>query len=364
MSEGWGIYLQVPFCPTLCPYCDFPVVLRTPGMVEAYLKRLAEEARALYAAFPIHPQSLYLGGGTPSFLKERELEALFSALPWPLAGAEVSLEANPGTLNRARLALLRDLGVNRISLGIQSFQEAVLRRLGRAHRRRGAFRAVELVQDSGLRWSLDLILGLPEQDPWADLREALAVGAPHLSVYSLQIEPGTPFALEEYQPDEIPFEAVEKLLAEGGLERYEVSNFARPGEACRHNLLYWRGGFWLGLGPKAVAQLPGHPRRRETRPPLPRWLQGEPPEVEELDEEEFLKERIMLGLRLKEGLELGALVELPELLKAIEELQEDGLLFLRGTRLQPTSRGLNFLHPVILKLWQALERAGQGPSGG
>ncbi len=283
-----SLYVHVPFCPTLCPYCDFHVVRRAPGWVEAYLKRLREEAQGLYLSHPEPLATLYLGGGTPSFLRDRELLALFQALPWRLErGAEVTLEANPGTLNRERLALLKDLGVNRLSLGVQSFQEGVLKFLGRAHGRKGALKAVELALEGGFRVSLDLILGLPMQEVEQDLAEAAALGVGHVSAYTLQVERGTPFALmglkEDPEREAWAMERAEEVLGEAGLLRYEVSNFARPGEEARHNQVYWQNGFWLALGPGATGQYPGGGSAyafRRTHPPLPRWLSGEPPSEE------------------------------------------------------------------------------------
>lgn len=222
------LYLHVPFCPTICPYCDFHVVRRYGDVVEAYLKRLAQEARGLFEQHPGPLTTLYLGGGTPSFLRSHELEALFRALPWNIEAAEVTLEANPGTLNPERLGLLRELGVNRISLGVQSFQDSVLKTLGRAHGRTGALRAVEMSLEAGFHTSIDLILGLPGQDVEADLAQATALGVEHVSAYTLQVEPGTPFALRGLAPDpDSEAQALalaQEVLGTAGLARYEVSN--------------------------------------------------------------------------------------------------------------------------------------------
>ncbi|MCS7195084.1 MAG: radical SAM family heme chaperone HemW [Meiothermus sp.] len=367
------LYVHVPFCPTLCPYCDFHVLRRHPGSVEAYLKRLKEEAWALYERYPAPLKTLYLGGGTPSFLREPELEALFEALPWPLAeGAEVTLEANPGTLSPPRLRLLRELGVNRLSLGVQSFQEGVLRILGRAHGRRGAFRAVEMALEAGFRTSIDLILGLPEQDVEADLQEAAALGVGHVSAYTLQVEPGTLLALSGYSPDPeaeaLALERAVMMLGEAGFRRYEVSNFARPGEESRHNQAYWESAFWGGLGPSAVGhyQAQGQAYALRTRqPPLPRWLVGEPPDLEEIDPLEHAKESLMLGLRLAQGVDVGriegrtGLSLWPLLAPVVQALLAEGRLEVEGKRIRATN--LNTLHPLILELWEALQK-GTGPS--
>ncbi|BDG16704.1 coproporphyrinogen III oxidase [Thermus brockianus] len=370
---GLALYVHVPFCPTLCPYCDFHVVRRGPGWVEAYLRRLKEEAEALYARYPHPLKTLYLGGGTPSYLRDRELLALFQALPWPLAErAEVTLEANPGTLNPARLRLLKDLGVNRLSLGVQSFQDPVLRFLGRAHGRKGALRAVEMALEAGFRTSIDLILGLPMQDPEKDLKEAASLGLGHVSAYTLQVEKGTPFALlglpEDPEREAWAMERAEALLGEAGLERYEVSNFARPGEEAQHNLVYWRNGFWLALGPAATGQYPGEGLAyalRRTNPPLPRWLAREAPREEAISPLEHAKESLMLGLRLREGVDVAqvearvGLSLFPLLEPRAKELAEAGLLQVEGKRLRPTPKAFPLLHRVVLSLWEALE-GGEG----
>ncbi|MDM7323520.1 MAG: radical SAM family heme chaperone HemW [Thermus sp.] len=365
-----SLYLHVPFCPTLCPYCDFHVVRRGPGWVEAYLKRLKEEAERLYETYPHPLKTLYLGGGTPSFLKDRELVALFHSLPWQLGdGVEVTLEANPGTLNRQRLGLLKDLGVNRLSLGVQSFQDRVLKFLGRAHGRKGALRAVEMALEEGFRVSLDLILGLPMQEVEKDLKEATRLGVGHVSAYTLQVEKGTPFALlglrEDPEREAWAMERAEAILGEAGLWRYEVSNFARKGEEAQHNLVYWRAGFWLALGPSATGQYPGQGpgtyALRRTHPPLPRWLSGEPPKEEAISPLEHAKESLMLGLRLKEGVDVEALERRtglslwPRLEAAIQELVQEGHLEVEGSRLIPTRQGLFLLHRTVLRLWEALE---------
>ncbi len=367
-----GLYVHVPFCPTLCPYCDFHVVRRQGGVVEAYLRRLAEEAQALYERFPGPLKTLYFGGGTPSFLRTHELERLFALLPWRLQpDAEVSMEANPGTLNPERLALLKHLGVNRLSIGVQSFQESVLKTLGRAHGRKGALRAVEMSLEARLRTSIDLILGLPGQDFEADLHEAVALGVGHVSAYTLQIEPGTPFALQgirlEEELEAAALEQAEETLGAAGLLRYEVSNFARPGEESRHNRLYWQAGFWGALGPSAVGHYPGDEGTyslRLTHPPLPRWLAGEAPTREAISPLEHAKEALMLGLRLREGVDLGALearTGLPLwewLAPAVRSLEAEGALQVEGQRLRATQR--NTLHPLILRLWEGLELTGSG----
>jgi len=362
-----SLYVHVPFCPTICPYCDFHVVRRTPGAVEAYLDRLAAEARAL--AGRVGPlTTLYYGGGTPSYLRLHELRRLLD-LGLPLApGAEVTLEANPGTLNAERLALLKERGVNRLSIGVQSFQDPVLKALGRAHRAKGAYRAVELALAHGFRVSIDLILGLPGQDVARDLAEAARLGVGHVSAYTLLVEPGTPFFLmglkEDPDREAEALETARWVLGEAGFFRYEVSNFARPGEEARHNQVYWRMGFWAAIGPGASAHLPasapGHYAERKTNPPLFRWLAGEPPRVEPISPKEHVKEALMMGLRTREGVDVTALeartglLLWPRLAPAASRLEERGLLTVKGRRLLPTEAGLDLAHSVVSSLWEAL----------
>ncbi|WP_337870265.1 radical SAM family heme chaperone HemW [Meiothermus sp.] len=374
-----GLYIHVPFCPTLCPYCDFHVVRRHGGVVEAYLAHLAEEAQLLFAHWAQTPHTLYFGGGTPSFLRNHELEQLFAAIPWDISKAEVTMEANPGTLNTERLQLLRDLGVNRLSIGVQSFQDSVLKTLGRAHGRKGALRAVEMSLEAGFRTSVDLILGLPEQDLEADLLEAAALGVGHVSAYTLQVEPGTSFWASGIQPDPdleaTAFERAEHILGAAGFFRYEVSNFARPGQESRHNLLYWKLAFWGALGPSAAGLLnpalsgylpTGSPldqgkvyALRTQNPPLPRWLQGEKPAIEAIDPLEHAKEALMLGLRLHEGVDVGTLeqrtgLDLWDPLEpVVEKMVSEDVLKLRGRRIRAVN--LSTIHPLILRLWDALD---------
>ncbi|MDX2006227.1 MAG: radical SAM family heme chaperone HemW [Meiothermus sp.] len=367
-----GVYVHVPFCPTICPYCDFHVVRRHGGVVGAYLERLTQEAQQLFEQYPDALQTLYFGGGTPSFLRNSELEALRAALPWDVSEAEVTMEANPGTLNLGRAQLLKDLGINRLSLGVQSFDDRVLKTLGRAHARRGALQAVELALGQGFRTSVDLILGLPGQDFAQDLRQAAELGVGHVSAYTLQVEPGTPFEVGQVRVDEdleaAAFEQAEQILGGAGFRRYEVSNFALPGQESRHNLLYWRSSFWGALGPSAVGFYPNPSFTRDgvfafrrKNPPLPRWLAGEAPSLEVVSALEFAKEALMLGLRTLQPLDLAELEGKTGLAVArplepmLGRLEGEGLLEYDRPRLRVTPRGRAILHTLVLRLWEALE---------
>ena len=364
------LYVHVPFCPVICPYCDFHVLRRTKNSVNRYLDYLKKEATLLYNKQPYFLNTLYIGGGTPSFLRDKELETLFSSLPWRYAHKpEITLEINPGTVTRGRLEFFRSLGVNRLSIGVQSFNDNLLRFLGRSHNAATAKRTVEEAMSLGFSVSIDLILALPEQDARAELKTATALGVDHVSAYTLQIEPGTPFALRRLatsQDNEASaFALALEILGDAGLLRYEVSNYARPGSESRHNLAYWRMDSWGGLGPSAAAHFFSSGEkiisRRTTNPPLPRWLAGEPPETVELGPLDYVKESLMMGLRTRAGVDLITLekrsgLELRRTLaRAISSLGEAGLIKLTGSLLTPSNAGLDRLHEVVLRLWEPLE---------
>ncbi|MBI4010792.1 MAG: radical SAM family heme chaperone HemW [Candidatus Rokubacteria bacterium] len=318
----YGLYVHCLFCLRRCPYCDFNVAIYREDRAGAFLAALAAELDR-YAALPwagrVPAVSLFFGGGTPSLLPPAAIAELLAAARLRLGlvdDAEVTLEANPEGLGEARLAAFRAAGVTRLSLGVQSLDDALLRRLGREHsaaQARGAYAAARRAGFDDV--SVDLLYGCPGQDlgAWlATLDEVLAWAPEHLSAYALTLEPGT--ALGRRPPPDLPDEAVtiaqfERLCdraAAAGLERYEISNFARPGHRSRHNLLYWRREEYLGLGPGGHAAL-GAARfgneRSQTRYRAAlgagRWPIAW---SEHLSEAQVRGERIVLGLRLAEGI--------------------------------------------------------------
>jgi len=368
-----ALYLHVPFCPQVCPYCDFHKMRRAEGLVAVYVARVAAEAAELAARWPGALATVYVGGGTPSHLRDDELDALLDAIAvgWDgLGREETTLEADPLTFDRARLARWRERGVTRVSLGLQSTQDAVLAFLGRTHRGRDALAALDDALGSGLEVSADVITAVPGQDTERDLRAVAAAGTPHVSVYGLTIEPHTPFARRGVTVDEEraadDFDLAEAVLAEHGLERYEVSNHARPGHRSRHNPVYWRGEACLALGPAAAGLLPpesGDPAGscdpvgtvavRTQNPPIKAWLRGDPPERTPLDGRAFALEKLMTGLRTVDGVDLDALrattgidaaVAFP---RALESGVRHGLLTLEGSRLQATRAGTRVLNAVL-----------------
>ena len=308
-------YLHVPFCPHVCPYCDFHKMRRNEELVARYLDRLEEEIVEAGRRHPGSLDTLYLGGGTPSHLSDAELERVFTALDRAFglpATVETTIEADPRTFGPERLRTFRAFGIDRLSVGLQSTQDAVLSFLGRAHDAREALDAVRFGLDAGFRVSADLITAVPGQDAEADLRTAAATGVDHLSVYGLTIEPFTPFALRRVRVDEDraadDFDRATRVLAELGFARYEVSNHAVPGSESRHNQAYWHGAYFLAFGPSAAAFLPADDGigERVTNLPIKAWLRGDPPLRERPGAEGHVLERLMTGLRTVRGVDLDA----------------------------------------------------------
>ncbi len=373
------LYLHVPFCPSICPYCDFHKMLRHEGLVARYLERIEKEAEALAASYGGSPlDTVYLGGGTPSHLTDAELGRLFALLRrhWGGAGSvETTLEADPLTFDARRLQRWRDLGIDRLSIGLQSTDDAVLSFLGRLHDGRQGLEAVAAALDAGFRVNVDVIAAVPGQDLRTDLLRVVATGTEHVSVYSLTIEPHTPFALRgvRVDPDEDAdaFELTGELLATAGLARYEVSNFAVPGEESRHNLAYWRGAHYLALGPSASAYLPegGRFGTRTKSQPIKTWLLGAEPERDVLDTDGYVLERLLTGLRTAAGVDLAELeraagVGLAELAPGwLAAMTEGGMLTAAaedpaaGTTLRATPAGLARLDGVMRAFVRSQRRA-------
>ncbi len=331
-DSSLGVYLHVPFCERICPYCDFAVVRASRGdaagpaaYVDAVLREL-EARRGSYRDRRL--ESLYLGGGTPALLPVDAVARLVAAVRDTFAGdpVEVTLEANPSTLERERLAGFRRAGVNRLSLGIQSFDDAVLHRLGRAHRAEAGRETLRAARAAGFdNLSLDLIFAAPGQrlaDVERDLAEATAFEPEHVSAYQLTVEEGTPFALAAARgqlaladEDESArmFERVAERLEEAGLYRYEISSHARPGREARHNRRYWERRPVLGLGMGAwstEAQSPAAPHgaRRANVRDLGRYLAsaggpgGCEARLEPIEAATARGEAMFLALRTRQGL--------------------------------------------------------------
>lgn len=302
---GPGLYLHVPFCARKCPYCAFFSRLPEPALVAAWRAGIEKELAGLPAGFV--PASIFIGGGTPTALAEDDLAWLLDLIRARVDLARVTewtCEANPGTLTPGKAGALRAAGVNRLSLGAQSFAAATLQKLGRIHSAAETREAVARARETGFEnLGLDLIYGVPGvpmESFRADVEAVMALEPEHVSCYCLEIEDGTPFAQEARagrmatSPEEqrAQFDWARKRLAEGGWAHYEISNFAQPGCECRQNLLYWTGGEYLGIGPAAHSHWAG--ARWGHTPELPEWKR----EFEEkLAPAAKARETLVMGLR-------------------------------------------------------------------
>jgi oxygen-independent coproporphyrinogen-3 oxidase len=371
VARPFGIYVHYPWCVHRCPYCDF-AVSTAPALQGRYTDALLAELALRASAFEgLAPASVYAGGGTPSLWDPPEVARLLAALGarFPLPpGAEVTIEANPESVDRARLEAWRAAGVNRVSLGVQSFDPAVLAKLGRRHGPEAAERAVREALAIFPDVSVDLIYGARRSSvatARADARRLASLGVPHVSAYALTLDAEV---LAEEVPlarlrreGRLPLPADEDVVAQArairgelrraGLRRYEVSNFARPGHESVHNRLYWCGEAYLGLGVGAYGVAPAtatatatrYGNAREPGAYLAAIDAGRLPTAEEdrLGAREVAEERVMLGLRLREGIPLDGLAgaEVASLVRA-------RLAVRRGGRLVLTSRGLD-VHSAI-----------------
>lgn len=374
-----SLYLHVPFCDVKCGYCDFNSYAGLESLVPAYTEALLEEIRRWsphVRGYAVH--TVFFGGGTPSLLPLHELERILAALRDAFAlipDPEVSLEANPGTVDEPYLRGLRALGVNRLSLGVQSFHDDELAALDRIHTAAEAEAAFRAARAAGFdNVNLDLIFGLPGQtlERWAaNVRRALALRPEHLSLYALTVEEGTPLAAQvrrgavpapdpDLQAD--MYELADGLLTEHGYVQYEISNWSLPGRRCRHNLTYWENRPYLGLGPGAHSCFGGR-RFAVVRSPrayiraLAAGGNGMPQvEWEEpLDPATEMAETMLLGLRLADGVSLTAFRDrfgvalLDVYADAVRELTDLGVLALAGGRLRLTASGRLLANEAFLR---------------
>ncbi|HEX6112724.1 MAG TPA: radical SAM family heme chaperone HemW [Geminicoccaceae bacterium] len=377
-DAGFGIYVHWPFCRAKCPYCDFNSHVGDEVDHARWARALlAEIDRHAAEIGPRTLRSIFFGGGTPSLMAPETVAAVIeraTARFAPAPDLEITLEANPTSSEADNFRALRAAGVNRVSLGVQALDDAALRFLGREHDAAEALAAVDLAAHLFERFSFDLMYGRPGQTPagWAaELARALRHADGHLSVYQLTIEPGTRFALLErtgalvMPPDDVQadlFELTQECLASAGLPAYEISNHARPGEACRHNLLYWRSAEWLGIGPGAHGRLNRERERFATAAwRLPKaWLErvertgsGERSRVA-LIRPEQVEELVVMGLRLVEGVDLARLeatagCPVDDCLDpaALDRLVADGLLTSHAGRLAATAAGRQCLDALL-----------------
>jgi len=367
-----ALYVHVPWCVRKCPYCDFNShELRAALPEEEYVAALvADLEHALPSVRGRKVHAVFFGGGTPSLLSAGAIERLLAAFRARLEiepDAEVTLEANPGTVEAAKFRGFAAAGVNRLSIGVQSFDPRSLRALGRIHDEGEAGRAIELAREHFANFNLDLMYALPGQtveDARADVAAAVAAGAPHLSFYHLTIEPNTLFhrrrpALPDEDVQADIHELVQGALAAAGYRNYETSAYARPGRECRHNLNYWRFGDYLGIGAGAHAKLSlgdrivRQARHKHPREYLARVAAGTPVwEERVLVRRDLVFEFALNALRLAEGFELALFTERTGLAPAAIErplarAEARGLVVRDRARVRPTERGRRFLNDLV-----------------
>ena len=378
-TAAFGVYVHWPFCLSKCPYCDFNSHVRHAAIDEdRFARAFAREIETTAARVPGRQvSSIFLGGGTPSLMRPETVGAVLDAIAkhWRLDdGVEVTLEANPTSVEAARFAGYRAAGVNRVSLGVQALDDASLKQLGRLHSVREALDAVAIARKAFERYSFDLIYARPDQtaDMWAaELQLAIKEAAEHLSLYQLTIEEGTPFfglyaAGKLKTPNEATaralYDVTQEVCAHHGLPAYEISNHARKGAECRHNLVYWRGEEYAGIGPGAHGRLDingsRHATMAEKRPEA--WLMR----VEAnghgvitndvLNSAERADEFLLMGLRLVEGIDprrYAALAGRPLNPRRIALLREEGAIVVDGDgRLRVTQAGFPLLDAVVADL--------------
>jgi putative oxygen-independent coproporphyrinogen III oxidase len=377
--SAFGLYIHWPFCLSKCPYCDFNSHVRHASVDEArFARAFAAEIAATAARLPGRTVStIFFGGGTPSLMQPATVGAVLDAVArhWPIAGdVEVSLEANPTSVEATRFRGFRAAGINRVSLGVQALDDAALKALGRLHSAQEALEAVAIARSTFERYSFDLIYARPEQTPqaWAaELKRAIEEAGEHLSLYQLTIERETPFAaLHAAGKLLIPgddtaralYDATQDVCTSAGLPAYEVSNHARPGDECRHNLVYWRAQEYAGIGPGAHGRLDIAAERRATatekRPQD--WLSRVESlghgivSDEALTQEQIADEFLLMGLRLAEGIDPARYARLagrPLDPRRVALLREQGALERTPDgRLRLTLAGFPLLDAVIANL--------------
>lgn len=375
---GFGLYLHWPFCQSKCPYCDFNSHVATRIDQSRWLQAFQSEIDRIGALTQGRIlNTVFFGGGTPSLMEAATVQGILDRIraTWTLANdIEITLEANPGSVEAARFEGYAKAGVNRVSLGIQSLDPEDLRRLGRMHTVDEAAKAIAIAQSTFDRVSIDLIYARQNQTlpAWRDeLHRALDFGTSHLSLYQLTIEDGTVFGqmhaknllkgLPEEDLSADMFELTQELTRSAGLPAYEVSNHARPGDESRHNLIYWRMGDYAGIGPGAHGRLTLDSTRFATeaeRQPIP-WLTrtlttpGSAETTDRLGSEDRASEYLMFALRLREGASLqrfAALAGQPLSAKALDDVLALGLVTRDGDRVSTTDQGVMMLNAILRAL--------------
>ena len=374
-----SLYIHTPWCVRKCPYCDFNSHERGELPEAAYLQALLKDLDQDLPLIKDRPvETVFIGGGTPSLLSGDFYQQLFQGIRQRLCltdQAEITLEANPGTVEAGRFAGFREAGINRLSIGVQSFNNAHLQALGRIHDASTAIDAARQAREAGFTtFNLDIMHALPGQSraqALDDLQQAIALQPTHLSWYELTIEPNTVFYRsppDQPAPDSMADteEAGFALLASQGFHRYEVSAFSQDGHACRHNLNYWQFGDYLGIGAGAHGKITDAARGtihryQKTRKPEDYLAHPEQArrQFQPVTEDDRLFESLMNGLRLVEGIRLQTVEDntgLPaaQWIKNLGELRQQGLLEVTAQRLHCTDKGMHHLNGVLAKLAEAL----------
>jgi oxygen-independent coproporphyrinogen-3 oxidase len=379
-DPGFGVYVHWPFCLSKCPYCDFNSHVRRDGVDEPrFLAAMQTELKHRAALTPGREvRSIFFGGGTPSLMPPETVAAIIESIGklWKLdPRAEITLEANPTSVEASRFKAFRAAGVNRVSLGIQAMNDADLKALGRQHTAEEAFRALDVATSTFERCSFDLIYARPGQSPeaWArELKEALARAPEHLSLYQLTIEPDTMFErlfdagkLKMPSPDvgRALWDVTQELTQQAGMPAYEISNHARAGGESRHNLIYWRYGEYVGVGPGAhgrIISARGGRRAQATEPHPEMWLTSVETDGSGLVEDETLSveaqgdEFLLMGLRLTEGVDparFQALTGKRFETSRVADLIAHGMVeYTRQGRIRVTSEGFPVLDAVVADL--------------
>lgn len=378
-EPGFGIYLHWPFCAAKCPYCDFNSHVRhqkvdQPRFIEAF-KREIEHSRQTTG--PREVTSIFIGGGTPSLMDPETVDEILQAVKdaWTVPDhIEITMEANPSSVEASRFKGYRQAGVNRVSMGVQALNDKDLKFLGRLHNVAEAKKAISLARDIFPRMSFDLIYARPHQTPedWADeLREAIDLAADHLSLYQLTIEEGTPFftlheagkipMLEDSLQAEL-YEVTQKVCTENGMPAYEVSNHAQPGAESQHNLNYWRYGDYVGVGPGAHGRIStgGKKFATVTEKHPETWLDLVESnghgitEIEQLSSQDQADEMLLMGLRLREGIDVSRWSSLSD--REFDADRENNLIQygmierINNNRIRCTPSGMMVLDSVVADL--------------
>lgn len=367
-TDRLGLYVHIPYCVRKCNYCDFcSLPSGHTGVPDAYVTRLCREIESYYGRVTMPLDTVYFGGGTPSLLTPGQINDIFAAIRNVFEiseGAEITFEANPGTLTEDKAKMFYDLGFNRVSLGLQSIHEKEMKKLGRIHTYEQFLSCYHTLREVGFdNISVDLMYGIPYQTKESfieSVRTLIALSPEHISSYGLMIEEGTPF----FEEKELPLPTLDDecdmyflaadILKENGYEHYEISNYARDGRRSRHNSLYWHLGEYIGIGAAAHSFYGG--KRFFNTDDVDLYISGEPCDTSEDEDTDLSYEYAMLGLRLKEGISLDdyqkrfgrSFADGKE--KILARLSEEGLVRLDDGRVALTERGFYLSNSILVEI--------------